>query len=230
LTDIFVIACFEQHPATDLDDHARRLERRQEHFGLEQSPGRVIPAKQRLHTDGGHGVEIEDRLVEEEELVRPDGRLQIHLELVATAQRGLHLGLEDDEAVATGVLGGVQRDVGVTQEVVSCVTVADGDTDAGRNRDGTARDVLQLERLGQHSQEALGQQFGTGGKRDPLGQDDELVAPEPCDGVRVAQCPSKPGGHRLEELVPVAVTEVVVDVLEAVEIDEEEGHVEVLTA
>ena len=61
-----------------------------------------------------------------------------------------------------------------------------------------------------------------------LGQEhDELVAAEAGDGVVGAGGAAEPLGHRLQEQVADGVAEAVVDVLEAVEVEEEDGAVPV---
>ena len=62
-------------------------------------------------------LELEDRLVHEEELVALERAAQVELELEPVFDRGLHLALERDVAVAARGLGLVQRDVGVAQQV-----------------------------------------------------------------------------------------------------------------
>lgn len=54
-------------------------------------------------------------------------------------------------------------------------------------------------------------------------QDDELVAPQPADGVLRAGLAVQAGGHLAQQLVTDLVAERVVHVLEAVDVEEEDG-------
>ena len=54
-----------------------------------------------------------------------------------------------------------------------------------------------------------------------LDEHDELVAAEPADRVALAQDAGEPGGDAAQQLVAGGVAEGVVDVLEAVEVDEQ---------
>ena len=125
-----------------------------------------------------------------------------------------------------------ERDVGVTEQLLARLPRADGDPDRRRDGDRDLRraEPTQLERLSQDLQEPFGHELGTGRERHALGQDDELVTAEPGDGVRLAQGAGEAGGDRAEQIVPDLVSQVVVHVLEAVQIDEEQRHVDVVPA
>ncbi len=58
-----------QHPAADLGDHPGLLQQRHEVVGLHHPASRAVPAQQRLHARGAHVLEVEGRLVDEEELL-----------------------------------------------------------------------------------------------------------------------------------------------------------------
>ena len=71
------------------------------------------------------------------------------------------------------------------------------------------------------------------GVLDAVEQDRELVAPEPGDGVlaarrattvRGAQAPLQPARERDQQLIPDEVAEAVVDHLETVEVQEQDGE------
>ena len=173
--------------------------------GCEQATGGVVPAQEGFYADDGHVGELEDRLVQQEELVGADGRLQVHLELVSAAQLGLHFGLEDDVAVLARLLGGVEGDVGVAQQVLGTLAQPDGDADAGRDADRRLLGVVvEMERFGQDVQEALGHQFGPGGQGDALGHHDELVAAQAGDRVGFSKRAGEAGRHGLSSLSPMA--------------------------
>ena len=55
----------------------------------------------------------------------------------------------------------------------------------------------------------------------PVGEDDELVTPEPADAVALAHDRRQAFRHRPEQVVARCVAERVVDLLEPVEVDEE---------
>ena len=84
--------------------------------------------------------------------------------------------------------------------------------------------VAERERLGERFQQALGDQLRTGGQRESVGDDDELVAAQAAEGVGLADHALEPFGHRAEQFVAGAVPERVVDRLEVVEVDEQRRH------
>ena len=66
-------AGFFEHPSTYRHDQTIGLKRWNEVIGLDNSPRRVTPAKQRLDTREGSARQIEGGLVDQEELVGPEG-------------------------------------------------------------------------------------------------------------------------------------------------------------
>ena len=124
-----------------------------------------------------------------------------------------------------GRLGLVERDVGVAEELARRAAVADGDADARGHRD---RRAVQIERLAEHLEQPFGDELGRGSVVVALGEDDELVAAEPPDRLAAPQHGFEPGADRAEELIAGGVAERVVDLLEAVEVDEQHArHTEV---
>ena len=76
-----------QYPATDIDDHPAVLEDGDEVVWLDDAPGWMLPADEGFYTPDDLVVEIEDRLVEEEELIVGQGRVEVRFELLAV-ERG----------------------------------------------------------------------------------------------------------------------------------------------
>ena len=162
----------------------------------------------------GARLEVEDRLVDEEQLVAGDRLAQVGLQREPVVRGDVHLVAELGVAVAAGALGLVERDVGVAQQVAGRLAVAGGDADA-RGDGHRAAGRAEVERLAQHGEDARGHQLGLA-----LDEHDELVAAEAADRVAVAQHAADPPGHRAQQLVAHGVAERVVDPLEAVEVDE----------
>ena len=73
------------------------------------------------------------------------------------------------------------------------------------------------------SSSTLGDELGAAVRRRALDEDDELVTAEPGDRVAFAQGGEQAGRDRLQELVARFVAERVVDLLEAVEVEEQHG-------
>ena len=61
-------ARFGQYPAPDVDDLVGLLEQRDEGVGLHHAARRVVPAQEGLDAEHATALEVEDRLVHEEEL------------------------------------------------------------------------------------------------------------------------------------------------------------------
>ena len=86
--------------------------------------------------------------------------------------------------------------------------------------------MVELDRLVEDLDQALGDQLRRGLGGGGLEQDDELVAAESPDGVLLADRAAQPVGDHAQELVTGRVAEIVVDVLEAVDVDEQRGRAE----
>ena len=118
-----------EHPRADLDDQPALLGERDELGRRDEPARRVLPAQQRLGRGDLAGVEVEDRLVDEEQLVAGDRAAQVVLEREPVVRGDVHLVAELGVAVAAGALGLVERDVGVAQQVLGRLAVAGGDAD-----------------------------------------------------------------------------------------------------
>ena len=212
-----------QHPAADLDDQLAVLGRRQERGGqqlLARAVALGAPAHERLDADRLTAGERQDRLVGEHQLLARQRLAQHALELDLRAHRPAQAVVEELQAAAARALRLVHRQVGLAQHRlgVGLGVLGDRDADACEHRDfgGAERERL-LERVehapGERHRLALALEF--------LGEDHELVAAEPRDRVAVAHQLREPLGDRHQQAVADVVTEVVVDGLELVEVDEQ---------
>ena len=167
--------------------------------------------------------ERDDRLVDEAQLAELDGALELRPELVALADRGVHARVEDREAGLAVGLGHVHRDVGVADDVRRDLGGVAGarDPDARGDRDVAGPPIRYGARSSRTSRSAIA--IGALEVGRVLGQDRELVAAEAGHEVALADRPGDPLGDRDEQRVAGRVAERVVDDLEVVEVDEQDG-------
>src|SRR5579862_789472 len=85
-----------------------------------------------------------------------------------------------------------------------------------------------MNRLGHLSEDFPGDHFRTLRARDFVSQQNELVTSEPRKGVTLAQERRETAGDFLQQLITGDVAERVVDRLEPVEIDDEDGKADVV--
>ena len=159
------------------------------------------------------GLEVQDELVVVERVAQLAQELEA-LGRVGVARGGV--GLD----VRSRALGLVHGHVGVAQERrdVLAVVGLQRDADRGAELDGDAADV---ERDGQRAVQARGH-LADGAAMGHVGQDRELVAAEAGQDVVAAQQMAQARGDVDEQAVAVLVAHRVVDLLEAVEVDEHE--------
>ena len=217
-----------QHEPVELDHQAGLLGQGDELGRGDQATVRPRPADQRLGPGHPTVVEVDDRLVVDHQLLALDRALQGGLHVVAVAHRAQHGGLEHLVGALAAALGGVHGDVGVAQQLglVEGEALVDGDPDAGPDGDLPAD---QRERRPEGGDHPVGEQAG-GGQVGVLGQDGELVAAEPADGVVLAQAAAQPAGDLAQQPVAGAVAEAVVDHLEVVQVDEQHGQAAAVAA
>ena len=136
----------------------------------------------------------------------------------------MHVGVEQLVAVLAPGLGRVHGHVGVAEQLLGLVGAGPpgGHAQAGLDRDGAA---VEAERLVQGVEHPAGDRRRRLGVGDPLQQHRELVAAQAGRGVGRAQAALEPPGGRDQQLVAGGVAEAVVDVLEVVQVDEQDGQV-----
>lgn len=79
--------------------------------------------------------------------------------------------------------------------------------------------VAEIDRLAERLPDLLRKQAGFGNRIADIVDDRELVAAEPRDQRRIADASAEPRGHRLQQRIARRMSERVVDVLEAIEIE-----------
>ena len=215
-----------EDPAADRDDVPVGLGQRDEAVGRQAPARRVLPADQRLDAGDPLGLELDQRLVLEEQLVALQRQAELAAELHALHELLAHDRLEARHAALARVLGGVHREVGVPEHVVRG-DVGTGALQAEARRRGDLAPVEDERRL-ERAAQALGDLPRLVGAREILEQDGELVAAEPRGGVLGAQAGRQSLGGRAQQLVADRVAEAVVDRLEVVEIDEDHRELTVV--
>ncbi len=124
---------------------------------------------------------------------------------------------------ALALLGLVHREVGLAQQGIGILAIVriDADADAGADR---VAPLLELERLGKRHGEFLRHPCRGPGRRRMADDDGELVAAQAGDEVVGTQLVVEAAGDDAQYLVAHLVPLRVVDVLEAVEVDEQQRH------
>ena len=192
---------------------------RDELVGREHAARRVPPPHERLGAPHPTRGQLDDRLEVHLERVFRDRLAQFGgegeaLGAVVVAPRRVHL------ARGVRLLGGVHRDVGPLQQrrgVVPVVRV-ERDADAAVDLEGEAVDRV---RPGDTGEEVLGLRPRDVRAGDAGQQQRELVAAEAGHGVGVADVAEEPGRDLAQQAVAARVAERVVDLFEAVEVEQQ---------
>ncbi len=223
------------HPRTHRQHEARLLEHADEAVRGHHAAAGCMPADQRLDTGDDAVGQARLGLVVQQELLAFDRAAQGHFERQPRRHRGIEVFAKEAIDAAAQRLGPVHRHVGVAHEPVEVDIVArvHRDADADRNHH-----LLLAEKEGrvERVEQALSNEGGIVGTTDVLGDDGELVAAQAGDGERtlfrgaghgvdLAQAARQHRGDLLQQAVASLVPEAVVDHLEAVEVQEHQGHV-----
>ena len=185
-------------------------------------PSAPDPAHERLETADLGRFQIHDRLEVHRQLVAFDAAAELGFEREPLQRRGVHDRVEQLIPAAAGGLGAIHRDVGVAQDVVDhgVLPLAHDDADAGG---GVELAPLHRKRCDHRRLQPVGDRADLLGDGDVVDQHGELVAAEPRQHVARAHLRLQPLGERDQELVAGEVAQAVVDQLEAVEVDEQDG-------
>jgi hypothetical protein len=188
----------------------------------DQPTSRVLPAQQGLRSVELLRAERQLRLEVQHQLVVVDGSAQLtqQAELVAAVLVELVVVHADLEVV---LLGPVHGDVGVLQQRLDVVAVHPGQGDSHADVD-VEQDAPDVQAGTQRLLHLGGDGQCRRGVRDLRQQDRELVASQPDHDVGGSHCLRQPLRHRLQDEVAVVVAERVVDLLEAVEVEQHERH------
>ena len=218
-----------QHPFADGLDQAGFLGQRDEGVGHHHAMQRVAPAQQGFEADhlarpvARPRVHGHDRLVVEFEFAVVGGAAQVDFKAAPALRLLSHQRPKQAVGTAPGGLRVVQRQVGAFQQLVGIDAVV------GRQRDAHARAHQHLlaaddERQGHRLHQPFGQRTGGGRLRRADLDHRKFVAAEPRDQVGLAHALTQPQGHDAQQFVADRVAERVVDGLEAVEVDAQQGH------
>jgi hypothetical protein len=177
----------------------------------------MAPAHERLDGDHRPGGQVELGLVVDGELVLLERVGERAAGLAPAARAPVARRVEELEAVAAEALGAVHRGVRRLEELGARLVGAglDRDADARRHRDAVV--AVDLQRLRDRTQDAVGRRGDLRFVVDRVEQDGELVAAEARDRVDLADRVREAGGHGAQQLIAGLVAARVVDRLEPVE-------------
>ena len=210
-----------QHPRPQRPYEARVFGDPDERIGSHEAVVGTPPAQEGLDTDKGAALDGHDRLVHDIELVARDRAAQGHLGAEPAGRLVVHRLRGDLRTRRPARLRLVHRRVRVAQHGLRRVAGApEGDTHAGADDQLVAAENDRALHFAGQSLEIAGD-FLT--RADGLSHDDELVATEAGDRVTPSHDGAQAIGNHDEDLVPLGMAPAVVDELEAIQIQEDDG-------
>ena len=214
-----------EYPGADLVDLAGFLGQRDEEGRLHQPQARMVPAQQRLGLDQLAAGKVQHRLVKDFEL--PGRQCAAQLARQPQPQVGLfiHPVGEIAELVLAGVLGRIHRLVGLADQLFRRGRVV-----RVQGHAYTARHIgdflADRERAFQRLQDLLAHMFDPCRRLGRTQDDGEFIAAQARHRVRLAHAALDAVRALGQQQVASIVAEQVVDLLEAVQVDEQQRHLQ----
>ena len=157
---------------------------------------------------------------------RSQQQAQIADQAVATHQLGAHRRIEGAHDIATGRLGGIQRQVGILEQAIGIGMkhIPGGDTQTRPHLDGG---LLVLPDRAQRLQQGLRHRLALGHRVGAVDQQGEFVTAQPGQHMRgriteTRHADRQPARDLAQQAIADRMTEGVVDLLEVVEIQQAE--------
>ena len=225
----FARGAFEDEDA-EFDDDARLLGDRDEDVRAEAAEARMIPAQQRLEAGDGAILQPHDRLEIDLDLAARERAAQIGLERQPVGALRAHARPEHLDAIAAAVLGVAHGDLGVLEHVVALgvqLRIEQGDADRGRQADLALGEGDRRRQRAAHGLGELHDMFGIGFGND---DDRERVAGNAGQRVLRLQQARQPARGRQQDRIAGGHADALVDLLEPVEIDAQNGRPPVVAA
>src|SRR5438270_6841774 len=172
----------EEHPGADRQQQVALLELGEEGVGEEQPVARVVPAEQRLDRDRAAALELDDRLVVEDELALLEGAGELGAVLEAAADQLVHPRLVDAHPPLAALLAAVHGDIGAAEQLLATGLAGARQ----RHPHGAAhhhRARPEVDRAGQGLDDALRDREGVVHRGEVVEVDGEPVAAGPGGDV-----------------------------------------------
>ena len=210
------------YPPADLDDQPGLLCQWNEPIGLKQPACRMFPPQQGLKANNAVAVEGNNGLILDHELPRVERNTQVMLQLESRHGGRVKPWVVATQATLPFGLGLIHGQVSVAKEHVAVVPRrCDRVPDTGADEDlGFPNLECRRERLDQATPQLI--RIHLGG--NVLGEDGELVATQPRDGIDRPHRSAEPLTDRGKEQVARRVPKAIVDCLEVIEVKEEDGQ------
>ncbi len=182
----------------------------------------MVPAHQGLETGYAIGLHIDNRLIEQHKFVAQHAHAHLLQQLHAALDIGAHFRLEQHHAVAPGIFGLVQGDVGVLQQLDRILALFEqGGANAGAHGEDPA---IVLQRGAQQVEQGL-DRIEQGLGRGDIAQDHgEFIAAQARDDVGLAEGAGQQAGQGAQQGVAGVMAVAVIDVLEVIDIDDDQAN------
>lgn len=213
---------FHKDEASDRDDQPHVFRERDEFAGQNVARDRVTPPHERLEPGDSFVRERHDRLVNDTEFFALDCHAQVARERQPTCSLQMHVLIEECVTRTTEGLRVIHRRVGIAQHVFDALVTRLHEGDPDRRR--VVHDArLEFHRPYERILYAFGEGLDLREMFASTHQNREFIAADASDEIVRVDRLAQPFGNGNEQLIADHMTQTIVDRLEFIEIDEEDG-------
>jgi len=187
-----------------------------------QAALRMVPSRQRFDADDPAGHHLDLRLVVDFELVPVERSAQLVGQRDALAHLPVEFHRMEAIAVAAFSLRAIESEIGLGQHRLRPLDLRIVEGNSGADRD-VHRVAVDVEWSGHRPGERQRQHAGVRRVAQAGLEDRELVAAEPRDEIAAAHAVPETGRDQSKEAIAGRVPQRIVDVLEQVDVDVEDG-------
>ena len=182
----------------------------------------MLPTHQGFNADQAPGFQVMHRLVVDPQLLLLQRSAQFESDFDPSLGMGRQLFGVQGVTVAPVALGLEQRSIGIAQQLFGAQRIAGKQADADTGIDEQLM-TFDTKRLFERVENALGQRRGLHQLWTTFGQHRELIASESRQSDAGTEQVLQPRSHGLEQSITDVVTEAVVDHLEVIQIEHQQG-------
>ena len=198
------------------------LRHRNKTHGADIPQHRIIPAQQRLHPHHCGTLYPDLRLVMQLQPAVAERHAQALGQLHTLGHFLTHARLEKHGIATTPRLGAVHGHIGKPHQIIASLGIIGIQRDANAGPE-IQRQPIMFERDGQRSQNLIAPESRTGGVL-PRQEHDEFIASKPRQNAFAAQLRFQASGDFSEQMVASSMPVTVVDSLEIIQIQLQQGH------
>ncbi len=192
----------------------------------DQAQFRVLPADECLDTNDQSVFQADQRLIMENEFPLDQRTTQVAFHQQSIERRGIHFAGIELEVIPSHLLGSIHCGIGILEQhfQIQAIVRINADAQRWRDREFMARDF-------EGAPEDLNQPMGHFGRRSRMKSGhgkNEFITAQPRQGINAPHDAIQSPRHLAQQLVADTVTQRIVDALEMIQVEKNDGNFSLL--